>query len=303
MVAATILLGRALQPVEQLIAGWKQLLDARGAWQRLSEPGTAPAQATATRLPAPSGRLSVERVVFTHDVQRPALIKGVSFSVEPGQSLGIVGASGSGKTTLARLLLGLWVPRSGCVRLDGAELAQWDRDALGAHLGYLPQEASFIDGTVAQNIARLGDVDDARVIRAAQLAQAHDMILQLPQGYDTPLGDGGIALSGGQRQRIALARALYGEPKLIVLDEPDAHLDAEGELALKAALQALKTRGTTVIVAGHRAALMSQLDQIAVLRDGALVAIGPTATMLARARARNVHALPTAQAGAKGAAA
>ena len=303
MVAATILLGRALQPVEQLIAGWKQLLDARGAWQRLSEPGSAPVQATTIKLPVPSGRLTVERVVFTHDALRPALIKGVSFSVEPGQSLGIVGASGSGKTTLARLLLGLWVPRSGSVRLDGAELAQWDRDALGAHLGYLPQEASFIDGTVAQNIARLDDLDDAQVIRAAQLAQAHDMILKLPQGYDTPLGDGGIALSGGQRQRIALARALHGAPKLVVLDEPDAHLDAHGELALKAALQALKARGTTVIVVGHRATLMAQLDQIAVLHDGALVAIGPTATMLARARARNVHALPTAQAGARGAAA
>ena len=296
MVAATILLGRALQPVEQLIAGWKQLLDARSAWQRLCERGSAGDAAPALRLPAPQGRLSVERVVFGHDPQRPALIKGVSFTLAAGESLGIVGSSGSGKTTLARLLLGLWRPRSGSVRLDDADIAQWPRDHLSAHIGYLPQDPTFFDATVAQNIARLGGVDDEQVIRAARLAQAHDMILRLPQGYDTPLGDGGIALSGGQRQRIALARALHGQPKLVVLDEPDAHLDADGDAALKAALRALKDQGTTVIVVGHRAGVMAQLDTLAVLHDGALQAIGPAATMLARWRARNIHALPTVQA-------
>jgi len=303
MVAATILLGRALQPVEQLIAGWRQLLDARAAWRRLCERGSALRSPVALRLPAPTGRLVIERVVFGHDPQRPALIRGVSFTVAAGESLGIVGASGSGKTTLARLLLGLRAPRSGTVRLDDADVAQWNRDELGAHLGYLPQEVSFFDATVAQNIARLGAVDDAEVIRAAQLAQAHDMILRLPQGYDTMLGDAGIALSGGQRQRIALARAVYGAPKLVLLDEPDAHLDADGEAALKGALRTLKANGATVIVVGHRAALMAQLDTIAVLKDGTLQAIGPAATMLARWRARNVHALPTAQPQAKGAAA
>lgn len=296
MVAATILLGRALQPVEQLIAGWKQLLDARGAWQRLCERDSAGIAAPALRLPVPQGRLSVERVVFGHDPQRPALIKGVSFTLAAGESLGIVGASGSGKSTLARLLLGLWRPRSGSVRLDDADIAQWPRDHLGAHVGYLPQDPTFFDATVAQNIARLAGVDDEQVIRAARLAQAHDMILRLPQGYDTPLGDAGIALSGGQRQRIALARALYAQPKLVVLDEPDTHLDADGDAALKAALQALKEQGTTVVVVGHRAGMMAQLDTLAVLNDGALQAIGPAATMLARWRARNVHALPTAQA-------
>jgi ABC-type protease/lipase transport system fused ATPase/permease subunit len=301
-VAATILLGRALQPVEQLIGGWKQWLDARAAWRRLSEPGSALAPAPSLRLPAPSGRVSVERVVFGHDALRPATIKGVSFALAAGESLGIVGASGSGKTTLARLLLGLWAPRSGSVRLDEADIAQWPRDALGPHIGYLPQDASFFDATVTQNIARLGAVDDAHVIRAAQLAQAHEMILRLPQGYDTMLGDAGVALSGGQRQRIALARALYGTPKFVVLDEPDAHLDADGEAALRGALQSLKAQGTTMVVVGHRATLMAQLDTIAVLKDGALQAIGPAATMLARWRAGNVHAFRTPT-GAQGAAA
>ena len=303
MVAATILLGRALQPVEQLITGWKQLLDARGAWQRLCEPGTAQPIVSTLKLPAPTGRLTVERVVFGHDPLRPALIKGVSFTLNAGESVGIVGSSGCGKTTLARLLLGLWTPRSGTVRLDDADISQWNRNDLGVHLGYLPQEASFFDATVAQNIARLGAVDDEQVIRAAQLAQAHDMILRLPQGYDTMLGDAGVALSGGQRQRIALARALYGQPRLVVLDEPDAHLDAEGEAALKAALHALKASGTTVVVVGHRAGLMAQLDTIAVMKEGALQSIGPAAAMLAGWRARNVHALPAARIEPKGAAA
>jgi ABC-type protease/lipase transport system fused ATPase/permease subunit len=216
--------------------------------------------------------------VFGHDPSRPALIKGVSFTLGAGESVGIVGSSGCGKTTLARLLLGLWTPRSGTVRLDDADISQWNRNDLGVHLGYLPQEASFFDATVAQNIARLGVVDDEQVIRAAQLAHAHDMILRLPQGYDTLLSDAGVALSGGQRQRIALARALYGQPRLVLLDEPDAHLDAEGEAALKAALHALKASGTTVVVVGHRAGLMAQLDTIAVMKDGALQLAAPATT-------------------------
>jgi PrtD family type I secretion system ABC transporter len=303
MVAATILLGRALQPVEHLISGWKQLVDARGAWRRLCEPHALAGHEARLRLPAPAGRLELERVVFTHDTARPALIKGVSFTVEAGESVGLIGASGSGKTTLARLLLGVWQPHSGAVRLDHANIAHWDRTDLGAHLGYMPQDVSLLGGTVAQNIARLGAVDDAKVIRAAQLAQAHDMILRLPNGYDTQVGEAGTALSGGQRQRIALARALYGEPKLVVLDEPDAHLDADGEDALRAALRALKGCGTTVVLVGHRAGLMAQLDKIAVMKEGTLQAFGPAATVLARLHARNVHTLPAAKAATQEAAA
>ncbi|MEO8152143.1 MAG: type I secretion system permease/ATPase [Rhizobacter sp.] len=303
MVAATILLGRALQPVEQLIAGWKQLVDARGAWRRLSETDALATPETRLQLPAPNGRLELERVVFSHDKRSPALIKGISFCVEAGESLGVVGTSGSGKSTLARLLLGVWAPSSGAVRLDGADIAQWDRCQLGAHLGYLPQDVSLLAGTVANNIARLCDAGGDGVFLAARLAHAHEMILRLPNGYDTRVGDGGIGLSGGQRQRIALARALYGSPKLVVLDEPDAHLDAEGQTALKATLHALKVCGTTVVVVGHRAGLMAQLDKIAVMNDGALQAIGPASAMLARLQARNVHTLPAVVSGNEGVAA
>jgi len=280
MVATTILLGRALQPLELLVSGWKQQLEARGAWRRLNE-RRSPSQAEPPlSLPTPSGRLDVERLVFGHEANRPALIKGAQFSLEAGESLGLIGPSASGKTTLARLLLGIWRPQSGTVRLDGADIGHWDRDALGAHLGYLPQDVELFAGTVAENVARLGPVDDERVVAAARLAHAHDMVLRLPQGYDTPIGDGGSRLSGGQRQRIALARALYGDPKLVVLDEPNANLDAEGDQALRAALQTLKARGTTVIVVGHRPALMASLDKIAVLKDGAVVAFAAAAALL-----------------------
>jgi ATP-binding cassette, subfamily C, type I secretion system permease/ATPase len=285
MVAATILLGRALQPVEQLIAGWKTLVDARAAWRRLAEPGSAPATPPALALPAPQGRLDVERVVFGLGATRAPLIKGLSFSLAAGESLGLVGPSAAGKTTLLRLLLGIWRPHSGAVRLDGADIAQWDRDALGAHVGYLPQDVELFAGTVAENIARLGAVDDAQVVDAARRAHAHEMILRLAQGYDTPVGDAGAALSGGQRQRIALARALYGAPRLVVLDEPNANLDADGEAALGAALLELKQRGATVIVVSHRPALMNQLDKLAVLKDGVLEAFGPAASLGPRLRA------------------
>lgn len=289
MIAATVLIGRALQPVEQLISGWKSMIEARGAWRRLSE-RSAPSGAMKVALPAPVGRLDVERVTFHVAPGKPALIKGVNFSLAAGESLGIVGPSASGKTTLIRLILGIWAPQGGMVRIDGADISQWERDELGKHIGYLPQSVELFAGTVAENIARLGKVDSAAVVQAAHLAHAHEMILRLPYGYDTPIGEAGSVLSGGQRQRIALARALYGEPKLVVLDEPNANLDLEGEQALAAALVELKARGTTVIMVGHRPTVMAQLDKLAVLKDGALEAFGPGATVLPRLRA--VKSLP-----------
>lgn len=282
MIAATILLGRALQPVELLIGGWKQLIEARGAWRRLSERSWVLPDADRMALPAPSGRLEVDRLLFGTVANRPPLIKGVAFTLEPGTSLGIIGPSASGKTTLVRLILGIWKPQGGVVRLDGADISRWDRDALGAHIGYLPQDVELFAGTVAENIARLGPVDAERVHAAARLANAHDMILRLADGYDTQIGESGAVLSGGQRQRIALARALYGNPCLVVLDEPNANLDAEGELALRAALAALKERGVTVIVVGHRPALMARLDRLAILNDGAIEASGPANEILSR---------------------
>jgi PrtD family type I secretion system ABC transporter len=284
MVAATILVGRALQPVEHLIGGWKSLVEARAAWRRMSERRPARFNSAAVALPHPRGRLHVEHVTFTHSPQRPPLIKGVAFSLEAGESLGIVGPSASGKTTLLRLLLGIWTPQTGVVRLDGADIAHWDRDALGAHVGYLPQDVELFAGTVADNIARLGEVDSDAVVVAARLAHAHEMILRLPEGYETQIGDAGAVLSGGQRQRIALARALYGAPRLVVLDEPNANLDTEGEQALLAALKALKARKVTVVMVGHRPALMSQLDKLAVLRDGVLEDFGASAAVLPRLR-------------------
>lgn len=282
MVAATILLGRALQPVELLIGGWKQLVEARGAWRRLSDRAWVLPESARTVLPAPKGRLEVERLIFGAVANRPALIKGVGFELDPGESLGIIGPSASGKTTLVRLILGIWKPQAGVVRLDGADIAHWDRDALGTHIGYLPQDVELFAGTVAENIARLGPVDAERIHAAARLANAYDMILRLPEGFDTQIGESGAVLSGGQRQRIALARALYGDPCLVVLDEPNANLDAEGELALRAALDALKARGVTVVVVGHRPALMARLDRLAILNDGTIEVSGPAGEMLSR---------------------
>jgi len=304
MVAATILLGRALQPAEHLIGGWKGLVEARGAWRRLNDRPAALSPDANVALPAPSGRLELERVVFAPTAARPALIKGIGLRLEAGESLGLIGPSGAGKTTLVRLILGVWTPQTGCVRLDGADIARWERDALGQHVGYLPQDVELFAGSVAQNIARLGPVDSERAVAAARLAHAHEMILRLPEGYDTQIGEAGAILSGGQRQRIALARALYGNPKLVVLDEPNANLDAEGELALTEAIAELKERGVTLVMVGHRQKLMAQLDKLAVLKDGALEAFGPTAAILTRlgamtkpsARLSVVQAAPSSEA-------
>jgi PrtD family type I secretion system ABC transporter len=287
MVAATLLLARALQPAQQLIGSWQQLVQARAAWQRLSEPrlaGADTAAADATlELPTPEGRLDIERLVFGGGAGKLPLLRGIELTLPAGTSLGLIGASGSGKSSLVRLMLGLWKAQAGTVRLDGADIARWPRERLAPHIGWLPQEVELFAGTVAENIARLGEPNAAAVTWAAQRAGAHELILRLPQGYDTPVGEGGAALSGGQRQRIALARALYGSPKLVLLDEPDAHLDAEGEAALEGALQALKAAGTTVIVVTHKTRLLNTLDRVALLKDGVLEALNVAAAPKLRA--------------------
>lgn len=270
MIATTIILGRALAPVEQLIAGWQSLVEARLAHRRLQALLDRPVEGeVATALPSPTGRLDVETLSHAAQGGR-VLLRQVSFKAEPGELVAIVGGSGAGKTTLARLLVGVLKASGGTVRLDGADIRQYDPHALGAALGYVPQDVELFAGTVAENIARFTSADSSRIVAAAQAAGAHDLILRFPQGYDTPVGEGGRLLSGGQRQRVALARALFGEPSLVVLDEPDASLDSEGEDALMAALQRLRARGATVVAVTQRRRLLSVADRVLVLRDGAI---------------------------------
>jgi ATP-binding cassette subfamily C protein EexD len=283
MIAGTILLGRALAPVETLVGSWKGLVEARAAWRRLRTLLSEQVEEEAgTELPAPAGALNVEQLVFRLSKAERPILRGVSFSLQAGEALGVIGPSASGKSTLARLIVGVWKPAAGTVRLDGADVSAWPRERLGPYLGYLPQDVELFAGTVAQNIARLGEPDAAAVIRAAQRAHVHELILRLPQGYDTEMGEAGAALSPGQRQRVALARALYGEPRLVVLDEPNASLDHEGDEALLRALAELKTQGATVVVVAHRPSLLRGVDKLLVLNDGAVQTFGTRAEVLAR---------------------
>jgi PrtD family type I secretion system ABC transporter len=283
MIAATIVLGRALAPVESLIAGWKSLVDARGAYDRLGEVFASEAKAPdSMNLPTPKGALAVENVIFGYRGQELPVIRRVSFALQSGSSLGIVGPSAAGKSTLARLIVGVWHPISGAVRLDGADIRTWPRERLGPHVGYLPQNVEIFAGTVSANIARLGEVDSEEVIKAATRANAHEMILALPQGYDTLVGEGGALLSAGQRQRVALARALYGNPKLVVLDEPNSNLDNAGEAALADAIRQLKADGVTLVVITHRLPLLAAVDKVMVLMHGAVEKLGTLAEVLPR---------------------
>jgi PrtD family type I secretion system ABC transporter len=276
LVACTILLGRALAPVEQVVGSWRVLAEGRLAFARLSEVlGAAECQPQRMALPAPSGRLYAEGLVFRPPQGERMILAGVSLSLEPGESLAITGPSGAGKSTLVRLLTGLWRPHAGVVRLDDVDLAQWPREELGPWLGYVPQDVELFAGTVADNIARLGEVDPDKVVQAAQRAGVHALILTLPEGYDTVVDNMGVMLSPGQRQRIALARALYGNPKLLVLDEPNSNLDGAGELALGAALKALRGQ-VTVVVVTHRSALVQHMDKLLVLEAGRVKQYGPT---------------------------
>ncbi|MGH1573348.1 type I secretion system permease/ATPase [Methylobacterium sp. P31] len=285
MMAASLMMARALSPVEQMVGQWKRIIAFRAAYARLQGLFCAlPATPAPTTLPAPIGRLDIENaIVWPPGADRPS-VKGLSFSLQAGESLAIVGASASGKSSLARALAGVWPLRDGVVRIDGAAYAQWDQSRLGKHIGYLPQDVELFAGTVAENVARLGFADDETVVAAAQAAGAHDAILRLPNGYDTPIGEGGVALSGGMRQRIGLARALYGDPKLIVLDEPNASLDEEGERALSRALAAMKKAGRTVIVVTHRPQLLAHVEKVLVMSFGRLITIGSRDEVIAAMR-------------------
>ncbi len=287
VIAGSVLLGRALAPIDLIIGSWKGFIAARGQYARLneilsklqSEPQRMP-------LPAPEGNVTVENMIVGAPGSRSAIIKGITFSVQAGTVVGVIGPSASGKSTLARALLGIWPPQHGSVRLDGADISTWDKAELGPHIGYLPQDIELFEGTVSENIARFGDVDAELVVQAAKVAGVHEMILLLPEGYDTVIGSEGVNLSGGQRQRVGLARAIYGTPKLIILDEPNSNLDEVGERALSYALTYLKATGATIFVITHRTNILSQLDRLLVMKDGLLSMYGPSDQVIAELSAK-----------------
>ncbi|AVR98392.1 type I secretion system permease/ATPase [Pseudoduganella armeniaca] len=297
MIAASILVGRALAPVQQLIGVWKGWANTRSSYERLSEMlKRNPERAVGMTLPAPKGSLSVEGVTAAPPGSQVALLRNLNFRIDAGDVLGIIGASGSGKSTLARLLVGVWPAQGGKVRLDGADIYQWNKGELGPYLGYLPQDVELFGGTVSENIARFGEVDAEKVVLAAQRAGVHDMILHLPKGYDTILGDGGAGLSGGQKQRLGLARAMYGDPSVIVLDEPNSNLDDVGEAALVRALNDLRQRGKTIVLITHRTNIIGATNKLLMLRDGTAALFGPTNQVLQALQEANQKALQAQQA-------
>jgi PrtD family type I secretion system ABC transporter len=280
MIASTMLLGRALAPVEQIVASWKTLAEGRLAYRRLNPMLRAVMSRPAPMaLPAPIGQLSAAGLIYRPLGSEKTIIAGISLQLAPGESLAIIGPSGSGKSTLIRLLIGLWAPSAGVVRLDGVDLSKWSREQVGPYLGYVPQDVELFSGNVGENIARLGAVDPERVVNAAKLAGIHEMVLALPNGYDTDIEPHSALLSPGQRQRIAVARALYGDPRLLVMDEPNANLDGAGELALAETLKQLRGK-TTVIVVTHRATLTNHVDKIMVVEAGRATHFGPAPEVL-----------------------
>lgn len=296
MIASSILVGRALAPVESLIGNWKQFISGRAAYERLRLMLEAhPARKMGMPLPKPKGNIVVENVSAGAPGSREMILRGVSFAIAAGEVVAVIGASASGKSTLARLLVGIWGAQSGSVRLDGANVYDWNKDDLGPALGYLPQDIELFTGTIAENIARFGKMDSEKVIEAAQRAGMHELILRFPQGYDTMLMDGATSLSGGQRQRIGLARALYDDPSVIVLDEPNSNLDELGEQALAATIRDLKARGKTVVLITHRLSALAVVDKIMLLHEGQLKAYGPRDQVLAAlSGARQTAAAPQA---------
>lgn len=286
MIACSILLGRALAPVEMAMAAWKNFTQTRMAFSRLkSQLDAFPPLAKRTRLPDPTGRLSVKKLSF--DIGGHRILRNVSFNLEPGDAVAVIGPSAAGKSTLCRLLVGLALPTRGEVRLDDSAIQHWDPIDLGPHVGFLPQNVELFVGTVKENIARMSLGDDAAIVAAAKLAHAHEMIQRLPESYETVIGDGSVGLSGGQRQRIGLARAVYGNPKLIVLDEPNANLDQAGESALAASIAELKERGAAIVMVGHRPSTLSEATRILLLKDGRVQAFGQRDEVLGQLRESN----------------
>lgn len=275
MISSSIIMGRALQPIQQGMSSWKMTVEARGAYKRLNELLKNSDTQKPMDLPDPKGKLDAEAISLAIDGRY--ILKNIGFSLNPGEILGLIGPSASGKTTLARVILGLWPSTGGKVRLDGADIFQWDHEALGKFVGYLPQDVELFPGTVNENIARMGEVDSDKVVQAAQKAAVHDLVLQLPDGYDTQIGGPAAQiLSGGQRQRIALARAIYDSPKLVLLDEPNSNLDDIGEQALMLSLNTLKKEGVTTIIITHKPGILSSVDKVLLLKEGQVAMFGPT---------------------------
>lgn len=285
MIVASTLGGRVLTPLVQLVAQWRTVVNARDAYRRLDDfLGAGPSDNKHMPLPAPEGRLAVETLVAAAPGTSLPIIKGLSFALQPGETLMLIGPSAAGKTTLARILMGIWPASSGKVRLDGADLHAWGKEELGPHLGYLPQTVELFDGTLAENVARFGDIDLDKVKSAIELVGLSAMVSALPNGLDTRIGEEGAILSGGQRQRVGLARAIYGEPNFVLLDEPNSSLDEAGEQALMNTLISLKSRKCTTIVITHRTSVLPAADKILLLRDGQIAAFGPRDDVLAALR-------------------
>jgi ATP-binding cassette subfamily C protein EexD len=276
MIAGSILLGRALAPIDIVIGSWKGFINARGQYQRLNELLLQmPADSKKMTLPDPIGAFQLDVAQVTPPGSKTPIIRGITMSIAKGDVLGVIGPSGAGKSTFARALLGIWPTSSGTIRLDGAEIFNWNRDELGPHIGYLPQDIELFEGTISQNIARFGQVSPEKVVAAAKMADVHELILRLPDGYNTAIGANGGNLSGGQRQRIGLARALYGDPVVVVLDEPNSNLDEQGEIALGRTIQRLKVNKVTVVVITHRNNVLNNVDKLLLLSDGQLSVYGP----------------------------